>query len=63
MNEEAKKKFVPLKKRSRRNLISQHPDIGSARLTLEAAEKQLQLHPSHDNEDAVKIFGKRYRAA
>ena len=55
MNEEAKKKFVPLKKRSRRNLISQHPDIGRARLTLEAAEEQLQLHPSHDNEDSVKI--------
>ena len=55
MNNVAKKKFVPLKKKRRRDLISQHPDIQRARLKLKNADMELQLHQSHDNEDSKKI--------
>ena len=52
MNNEAKKKYVPLKKRRRMNSVSQDPDIQRARTKLKEAEAALNLFQSHDSEDA-----------
>ena len=62
MNNEAKKKYVPLKKKTKRNLISQHPDTQLARAKLIAAEAKLDLLQSHDNKDEVKLAKEELKA-